>query len=376
MLGLVGLSNVSGTGLQWHLNIYYTLPGSTVSTPSEVNNCNWVSGSIPDVGINVTSPEENPVFGECSIRPHIFTPGEIMTVTLIIMNDCGTTYETISLQIFDQPSSATVNFFFRGSIQADSYVTQGPNNQTHTGEQNPITLQASQTDGVLSWGGTDASPTWVGASQTSLDVSGTGFYGGVLSWKVEIYVNISGAYILAGTYTDNTPDNTQISIQNVVMSINGAPATAGYFSSNFNSSNTGVLGKKFKVILTANGVCDQHPSKTGYFRIDPDQPWYIVGGGAGTETGLGVAPAETLRVLPNPVREVATVEVSSSEEGMALLRIIGANGQVLQVGQEAQVALIKGYNSFTLDLGQLPAGIYAVQLVRAERITSAKLVKQ
>ena len=91
------------------------------------------------------------------------------------------------------------------------------------------------------------------------------------------------------------------------------------------------MGKKFKVILTANGVCDQHPSKTGYFRIDPDQPWYIVGGGAGTETGLGVAPAETLRVLPNPVREVATVEVPLRIRGEAIgLKDGGQLRQLLQ----------------------------------------------
>lgn len=374
MLQLMDLSNISGTGVQWHLNIFYTQPGSVLSVPSDVNNCNWVSGPPPPTGINVTSPESNAAFGECPIRPHIFTPGELMTVTLQIQNDCGTTSQTVVLQIFDQPSGATVNFFFRGSNQADGYSAQGANNQTPTGEQNPATNTASQTDGVLSWGGTDASPTWAGASQTSMDVSGTGFYGGVLSWKVEIFFkNASNQYVSAGTYVDNTPGNTQINIQNVVMSINGAPATAGYFTANFNSSNTGVLGKRFKVILTGNGVCNQQPTKEGYFRITPDQPWWIVGGGPGS--GTDVAAAESLQVVPNPVQATATLEAFSGEEAEAMLRIVGMNGQVVQLADAGHVSLAKGHNSLTLDVGHLPAGTYSVQLVRPDKVLTAKLVK-
>jgi hypothetical protein len=375
MLQTMGLANISGTGVQWRLNISYTMPGSTISIPSDVNNCPWVSGPPPLAGINVTTPEENAAFGECPIRPHVFTPGELMTVTLQVQNDCGTTSQTIVLQIFDQPSGATVNFYFRGSNLADGYSAQGANNQTPTGEQNPATNTASQTDGVLSWGGTDANPTWVGASQTTLDVSGTSFYGGVQSWTVEIFVkNSSNQYVPAGSYSDPTPGNTQINIQNVPMSINGGALTAGYFSANFNSSSTGVLGKQFKVRLTGKGVCDQQPTKEGYFRITPDQPWWIVGGDdPGTPD---IAASESLQVVPNPVGGAnAKLEVYAAEDAEAMLRVVGTNGQAVKLGASPHISLTKGHNSFMLDIGHLPPGIYAVQVLGQGMLSSTNLIK-
>lgn len=376
---LQNLTNISGTGVQWRLQMFSSTSGGNQGTPFDVNMCGWKNG-VPPASLNVSSTENNPVFAGCFIRPRVYTEGEYVLVRLEMKNDCGTSSKNVLLRFFSQPSGATVNFFFRGSNNADALAT-GSNTQTGSGEQNSATGTVSNSDGILSWGGTQANPTWVGAAQTSLDVSGTNFYGGVLSWTVEIsYQNPqTNAFVPAGTHTISAPGNSLISILDVVMSVGGGTPSAAYFISNFNTSPTGVLGKLFKVKLTGNGVCNQSPSKEGFFKIAPNFiGWLPVNG---NNTGEDVAQAfydevvEDLQVAPNPANGQITVTVESNEEVDAVLRVVDMNGQIAQLNSSSTLSLTKGYNSFTSDISQLPAGTYVIQVVKPSGILTQKLIK-
>ncbi|TAK50482.1 MAG: T9SS type A sorting domain-containing protein, partial [Saprospiraceae bacterium] len=116
--------------------------------------------------------------------------------------------------------------------------------------------------------------------------------------------------------------------------------------------------------------------KEGYFQIAPGQVWWIIGGGgSGTDQTTEAAATETLLVSPNPVHGTATFEAFSADDAEATLRIVGMNGQLVQLANESHVALAKGQNSFTLDVGHLPAGTYSVQLIKPDKVLATKLVK-
>lgn len=366
--------NVSGTGVQWRLLLFSSSASGNQGTPRDINTCSWRNG-FPPGSINVTSPEDIPAYAGCAIQPKIYTEGEYVLARLEIRNDCGTTSKSVLLRIFNQPSGATVNFFFRGSSLADSHVAFGGTGNTGTGELNPGG-PSSNSDGILSWGGTFNSPTWVGASQTVLDCSGTNFFQGIQSWQVTIAVQNGNQFLDIGTYTE-IPSNNQISIQSVPISLGGAPEAAGYFSNNFNTSATGVLGKTFRIELKGIGVCNQSPSKIGYFRIIPNQNWWmpVNGGNPNEEVSVKEVGTENLVVMPNPTNGQLVFEIESNDDSEAAIRVVNTQGQAIQLDRSATIPLVKGYNSFTQDITQLPSGTYYIQVIKPSGVLSTKVVK-
>jgi Secretion system C-terminal sorting domain len=300
--------------------------------------------------------------------------GQYILVRLSVLNDCGVTYTNALVRVFQEPSGATVDFSFKGSSGADSYVAAGPNTTTGTGEGTPV----SQSDGLLSWGGTQASPCWVGASFTNLSCTNTGFYGGLTSWTMEISHESfpgSNSFLPDGSYTETNPANAQLYINQAEMAVNGGSFGANYFINNFNSTNTGVLGKLFKVKLSGIGVCGQLPFKEGFFKIIPTNVSLLVGPDNPNGVITNAESSATLQVAPNPVKGELTVSLLSDEDGEATLRITDLNGRVVQLGGASDIQLVKGLNSFTLDLATLPPGVYFAQVIRSGKNLTARLVK-
>ncbi len=374
-LKIVLSNTLSGTGFRWRIEAYNSTASGGQGTPfGDYHTCDWQTG-VPPLEISLNDPYGN---GSCS-APWNTLNGEYILVRLMVENDCGLTVRDALIQVFPQPSGAQVDFFFRGSTQADGYAPIGPNDRSPTGEQNPQTGQASQTDGVLSWGGTFAQPTWVGASQTVLDCSAANFYCGLQSWTVKIEWSIpGGGWDFAGEYTETNPDNSQINIQSVVMSINGAPATDGYFSQNFNSSPTGVLGKIFRVTLEGNGVCGQKPSKTGFFRIIPTQPWHF----SDTDTEEHVKDRSRegyvdnyLKVYPNPANTIVNLDVDSNEEADVLVRVLDIHGRLVNIENLGKMKILPGVNRIIFSVDLLPPGKYILQITSPKGVSSVSFVR-
>lgn len=366
-------TSISGTGVRWRVEAYYSTASGGQGLPfGNFGVCGWQAG-VPPMEINLEDPYQN---GVCT-APWTLLNGEYILVRLTVENDCGTTVREGLIQVFPQPSGAQVDFFFRGSPRADNYAPIGPNDRSPTGEQNPQTGQASQSDGVLSWGGTAEQPTWVGASQTVLDCSAANFYC-LQSWTMKIYYQQGDQWVYAGEYTENNPDNSQINIQSAVMSINNAPPTDGYFSQNFNTSPTGVLGKKFRVELEGNGPCNQHPSKTGYFRITPTQPWDLTESGieehAEDRAGSSVLRSVS-RIYPNPISTVATLSIEAKQEGEALIRVLDIHGRIVNLNGLGKTMLLSGPNLINFQVESLPPGQYVIQTTLPEGILSVPFIK-
>lgn len=363
---------VTGTGVRWRLSAYESNISGTQGQPfGNYAVCGWQTGGAPQT-INIPNPYGN---GSCTADWSSLN-GDYILLRLEIENDCGYLSKDALLHVFQQPSGAQVNFFFRGSPQADGYTAVGPNDQTPTGEQNPLTLGVSQTDGILSWGGTSTNPTWVGASQTVLDCSSASFYGGLDYWTVDIDV-FHVIWVNAGTYTEITPDNTQVNLQQVAMSLGGAPTSSGYFSQNFNNSPTGVLGKKFRVTLTGHGPCDQSPSKVGYFQITPTEPWHLTdpgNTGEGVYTGIE-ATGSLLKLAPNPATSSIRVMLNASAEAEAELTLYDANGQVVSVEGTGSKSLYSGENIFDFQIETLPPGMYWLRAQMPNEALVSRLIK-
>jgi hypothetical protein len=74
---------------------------------------------------------------------------------------------------------------------------------------------------------------------------------------------------------------------------------------------------------------------------------------------------------PNPVSSRATLEFTTPQQGSATVSLQAADGRlVFRRQQDVQ----EGLNVLTLDVDDLPEGIYYVQIIADEQTSSRKLV--
>jgi hypothetical protein len=83
--------------------------------------------------------------------------------------------------------------------------------------------------------------------------------------------------------------------------------------------------------------------------------------------------ANELRVFPNPVGEVANVQLELPETTPAQLRLFNAQGQLLRQQQELLTA---GTNQLQLVVDDLPHGQYWLELSDGRRVSRTALIKQ
>lgn len=89
---------------------------------------------------------------------------------------------------------------------------------------------------------------------------------------------------------------------------------------------------------------------------------------------LGVADQamSSLKVYPNPVQDVLTIDYKANNAGKLQTRLFNINGQLVA---QNSYQLYQGENQFQLDFTALPAGIYQLQLQGDGGTTTRRLVK-
>lgn len=93
-----------------------------------------------------------------------------------------------------------------------------------------------------------------------------------------------------------------------------------------------------------------------------------------TTTGTEDTPIlRQLKVYPNPVKNEATLEFSTSTSGSYLVQIFSLEGRLMQtIRQHAQA----GMNMTQIDTNNLPAGMYLIRIQTVGQTQSMKFIKQ
>lgn len=92
-----------------------------------------------------------------------------------------------------------------------------------------------------------------------------------------------------------------------------------------------------------------------------------------TDTDELAFPAGTVKVFPNPVFTDLWLDISDHPGGRLQWRIFSLEGRVLSQGQDAFAA---GHQRLSIDAAELPAGVYAIQVVTEGGMITKKFVKQ
>jgi hypothetical protein len=83
--------------------------------------------------------------------------------------------------------------------------------------------------------------------------------------------------------------------------------------------------------------------------------------------------AEVFTVYPNPVKQQATVNITSNTEQRVTLQVYNTLGKIVY---SKSVQLFSGNQSINLDMKQLPAGVYSISLIGNDRVITQKLIKE
>lgn len=79
-----------------------------------------------------------------------------------------------------------------------------------------------------------------------------------------------------------------------------------------------------------------------------------------------------IKVYPNPITDLGTIEILASGNGSAALEIFGANGSSIH---KEKLTWKKGINVETFDMQKLPAGIYYIKISSETNMITQKIIK-
>lgn len=79
----------------------------------------------------------------------------------------------------------------------------------------------------------------------------------------------------------------------------------------------------------------------------------------------------TIQIVPNPITQEGTLLFGTVLESPATLEILHTNGQRIR-----QVEIAPGTHAYPLDLSQLPAGSYYLQVIYSNKVESLPFIKQ
>lgn len=79
-----------------------------------------------------------------------------------------------------------------------------------------------------------------------------------------------------------------------------------------------------------------------------------------------------LKIVPNPVTDLATISYSTSHQDNASIRIVDMNGKTIHVYPLG----VQQAGQFNISLAKLPTGTYLVQFEHGSSLTTAKFIKQ
>jgi len=80
---------------------------------------------------------------------------------------------------------------------------------------------------------------------------------------------------------------------------------------------------------------------------------------------------QTMQILPNPAKQFATLNVFAGTSAETQVVLINSIGQKVL---EQQISLNSGKNLITLNLSQLPSGVYFAQLSDGKNLSTRKLI--
>jgi hypothetical protein len=78
-----------------------------------------------------------------------------------------------------------------------------------------------------------------------------------------------------------------------------------------------------------------------------------------------------MQILPNPAKQFATLNVFAGTAAETQVVLINSIGQKVL---EQQISLNSGKNLITLNLSQLPSGVYFAQLSDGKNLSTRKLI--
>ncbi len=91
------------------------------------------------------------------------------------------------------------------------------------------------------------------------------------------------------------------------------------------------------------------------------------------ETGIEVDPLQNAKIYPNPAREQVTIGFEGATNGAVTMSILNINGMVLQRNVYPKKSLRW---EKTVDINELPAGLYFVELSVGKYHTVSKIIKR
>ncbi len=378
-VNVIDPSEFEGTGLQWKFQIFTSSSDGTLINDISGGFC-WEDGPPPS-----TFSRINPL--GCW-RGLVLEEGYYV-FNLIVKNDCGTTEIPTLVHFLAYPTGSAVDFGFGGSLNADAYASYGPGT---SGASETFGLGESNSDNLLSWGGTESNPTWVGAYSIYLsNANYTNLYGSLESYTVKVE-DISGQPFSLGdvTYNGIIPSSFSLNTDIALANQGGTPATL-FFYNNYND----LIGREFKVTLTGHGVCEQNPSKSGYFKLIPGhQSWKS--GNTTKNTALKLLdPQEinedwikevniqnkssakginSIEIFPNPIKNNLSLQFVSKQNEILNYDILSSNGQILK-SLSNSINAVEGINQIQFDLSDLNSGLYYIQIKGTNTLINEKFIK-
>lgn len=181
-------------------------------------------------------------------------------------------------------------------------------------------------------------------------------------------VSLDAAIEQAGSWGDIGAGKQVVELSGRSYLEHNSPSSNGTFEMEWNAPDAGTGEVTF---YAASNAADGNGGSTG----DGTASSTLVvaeSGGPNSTSDLGRQVA-SLEVLPNPVGETLTVEVTSRMSGNFDLRIVSVNGSIVQ---SENMNLSAGVNREMFDVGNLPSGLYILQLCGEEHVTATQLLKK
>jgi hypothetical protein len=129
----------------------------------------------------------------------------------------------------------------------------------------------------------------------------------------------------------------------------------------------------YKRPLAADKISSAGP-ETGFIADRQWAVWFANGNRSlSVSTGEAASAPFSVAVAPNPVTDLARLNIASKEAVTVEVSLVNLLGATLQT---REYQLVEGENLLELNMRELPAGTYVVRLFAGNSSTAVKVVKQ
>lgn len=382
-------------------------PVGVLSGNLTVLNLNGQSASLPFVVNNLPRPVIT------SVSPNILPPGSPNTTITIngrnfipgaIISFNGQPLSGVQLT-GDSLITVVIPAALLATADLGVLTITNPDNQS-IGFRLPVTVGAPGAV-TISQNGVSPSSTTGNATAFALTITGTGFNGPVRvslggnlltvvsTTPTSIVVNVPGNLNFAGTFVLQVINSANVTA-NAMYTINQpptGPAPAITRVTPAQASNAGgnitITGSNFVtgarvqlgsvqltvVSVNASTIVATIPAGTAIGSYDlrvtnPDGQFalqtYLIA------TSVSAEPLAGIRVYPNPVAEMVSVEANLERAAKVVITVTNSLGQRVMVVEQNAAA---GFFSRSLNINTLPTGAYTVEITDGARRSVEKIIK-